>query len=67
MATLETQYKNYQVEFPESKLTFDEWKKDFGRKISTALEKCLKRINDPEYKQKQIDMMRPGYDYSSRG
>lgn len=23
--------------------------------------------NDPDYKQNQIDMMRPGYDYSSRG
>ena len=55
MATLETQYKNYLLEFPESKLSFDEWKKDFGRKISSAMQKLFDEIKTPEYKQKQIE------------
>jgi hypothetical protein len=29
MATLETQYKNFLLENPESMLTFDEWKEWF--------------------------------------
>lgn len=55
MATLETQYKNYQLENPESELSFEEWKKDFGTKISSAMQKLFDEIKTPEYKQKQIE------------
>jgi hypothetical protein len=41
MATLETQYKNFLLENPESMLTFDEWKEWLGKQ----LEEALKDIN----------------------
>jgi hypothetical protein len=41
MATLETQYKNFLLENPESMLTFDEWKEWLGKQ----LEESLKDIN----------------------
>ena len=37
MATLETQYKNYLKDNPDSKFTFDEWKKWLGDQINEAL------------------------------
>lgn len=37
MATLETQYKNFLLENPESKLTFDEWKEWLGNQIGGTL------------------------------
>jgi hypothetical protein len=55
MATLETQYKNYLIDNPESTLTFDEWKEDFGTKIMTSMQKIMDEINRPEFKQEQID------------
>ena len=39
--TLETQYKNYKISNPESKITFDEWKVMLGKK----LEESIKQIN----------------------
>jgi hypothetical protein len=39
MATLETQYKNFLLENPESKRTFEEWKEWFGNQI-------LEQINE---------------------
>lgn len=54
MATLETQYKNYLSEHPESKLTFEDWKNQFGEDIKTALQKMFDEIKTPEYKEKQI-------------
>ena len=39
MATLETQYKNFLLENPESKLTFDEWKKWLGNQIGDELKR----------------------------
>jgi len=55
MATLETQYKNYQNENPESSLTFEEWKKNFGSRMGNRISEILKKINTPEYKQKRIE------------
>jgi hypothetical protein len=37
MATLETQYKNYLRDNPDSKFTFDEWKEWWGKTLVTAL------------------------------
>lgn len=37
MATLETQYKNFLLENPKSKLTFDEWKEWLGKQLEEAL------------------------------
>ena len=42
MASLETQYENYLLENPESKLTFEEWTVLLGKK----LEQVLKDIED---------------------
>lgn len=55
MATLETQYKNYMDENPKSTFTFEEWKEDFGSRISSSMAEILKEIRSPEYKQKQIE------------
>jgi len=41
MATLETQYKNYQRQFPQSNLTFDEWKKQLVNNLKTEFEKLM--------------------------
>jgi hypothetical protein len=54
MATLETQYKNFQLENPESNLSFDEWKIQFGENIKSSLQRMFDEIKTPEYKQKQI-------------
>ena len=37
MATLETQYKNYLLNNPDSKFTFDEWKEWLGNQLNEAL------------------------------
>jgi hypothetical protein len=37
MATLETQYKNFLLENPNSKFTFEEWKEWLGKQIGEAL------------------------------
>ena len=39
MATLETQYKNFLLENPESKLTIDEWKEWLGKQIEEELKR----------------------------
>lgn len=36
MATLETQYKNFLLENPESNITFEEWKVLLGKKLEQA-------------------------------
>jgi hypothetical protein len=43
MATLETQYKNYLLENPNSKFTFDEWKEWLGNQLNEALEDLKKK------------------------
>ena len=55
MATLETQYKNFLLEHPESNLTFDEWLKQFGEGIKSSLQKLFDEIKTPEYRQEQIE------------
>lgn len=54
MATLETQYKNYQIDNPDSTLTFDEWKKQLVEDVKSSMKRIFDEISTPEYKQKQI-------------
>jgi chaperonin cofactor prefoldin len=54
MASLETQYKNYLNENPESDLSFEDWKKRLGENIKSEFEKMMEEIKTPEYKQKRI-------------
>ncbi len=54
MASLETQYKNYLNENPESDLSFEDWKKRLGENIKSEFEKMMEEIKTPEYKQKHI-------------
>ena len=42
MATLETQYKNYLLNNPDSKFTFEQWKEWLGNQLNEAL-KDLKK------------------------
>jgi hypothetical protein len=50
MATLETQYKNYLLENPNSNLTFEEWKIRLGDIISKGIEILEKNEeNDKQY------------------
>ncbi len=39
MATLETQYKNYLKDNPDSKFTFDEWKEWLSNDINEGIKK----------------------------
>ena len=55
MATLETQYKNYQSENPDSILSFDEWKKEHGQKVRRSIQEMFEKVSSPEYKQEQIN------------
>jgi hypothetical protein len=55
MATLETQYKNFKIDNPDSTFTFDEWKIQFGENVKSSMRKMFDEINTPEYKQKQIE------------
>lgn len=50
MATLETQYKNYLNEHPESTFTFEEWKKWLGENLKKELERL-----DRESEKKEND------------
>jgi len=54
MTTLETQYKNYQIDNPDSTLTFDEWKKQLVEDVKSSMKRIFDEISTPEYKQKQI-------------
>lgn len=38
MATLETQYRNFKINNPDSKMTFDEWQIYFGESLRMAME-----------------------------
>ena len=55
MATLETQYKDYQSKNPDSKLTFEEWKKELGNSIGRQMSEIFAEVNKPEYKLKRIE------------
>jgi hypothetical protein len=37
MATLETQYKQFLLKNPKSKLTFKEWKEWFGQELANSI------------------------------
>jgi hypothetical protein len=39
MATLETQYKNFLLENPNSKITFEEWKEWLGKQLEEELKR----------------------------
>ena len=58
MATLETQYKNYLNDNPNSEITFDEWKEWFGNQLVNAFKKMEEnktpkfKIGDKIYKPK---------------
>ena len=39
MATLETQYKNFLLDNPDYKLTFEEWKEWLGKQIGEELKR----------------------------
>jgi hypothetical protein len=39
MATLETQYKNFLLENPNSKFTFEEWKEWLGKQLGEELKR----------------------------
>lgn len=54
MATLETQYKNFKIDNPDSTLTFNEWLKNFGESIKTSMQKIFDEVSTPEYKEEQI-------------
>lgn len=38
MATLETQYRNFKIDNPNSKMTFDEWQILLGESIRIGIE-----------------------------
>ena len=48
MATLETQYKNYLDENPDSTFTFNQWKEWHGNQIEQALTKIMERSYSEE-------------------
>lgn len=50
MATLETQYKHYLLNNPESKFTFKEWKEWWGKQIEKGV-RFLKEFQ-PQQKKK---------------
>ncbi len=54
MATLETQYKNFKIDNPDSTLTYDEWLKNIGESIKTSMQKIFDEVSTPEYKERQI-------------
>ena len=43
MATLETQYKNFLSENPDSTFTFEEWKRWHGENLARALKELEER------------------------
>jgi hypothetical protein len=48
MATLETQYKNFMSENPDSTFTFDEWKKWFGENLVKGIKEFEEREKTKE-------------------
>jgi hypothetical protein len=45
MATLETQYKNYLLDNPDSKFTFNEWLEWYGNQLIQELKKIDENFN----------------------
>lgn len=49
--TLETQYKNYKIDNPNSNVTFDEWKVMLGKRLEDA----VKQLNLDKLTSKDIE------------
>ena len=45
MATLETQYKNFLLDNPDSKFTFEEWKEWFGKQLAESIKNMERTFN----------------------
>lgn len=50
MATLETQYKNFKINNPDSTFTFEEWKEDFGKKLEKGFKELKIKIKEEKKK-----------------
>jgi len=48
MATLETQYKNFLLDNPDSKFTFEEWKEWFGKQLAESIKNMERRFNSDD-------------------
>jgi len=48
MATLETQYKNFLLDNPDSKLTFEEWKEWFGKQMVESIKNMERTFNSDD-------------------
>jgi len=59
MATLETQYKNYKYQFPESTKTFEEWKHWFGESLAVSLNNFFEK-ESKQTMNKQDEYLVPG-------
>ena len=49
MATLETQYKNFKIQNPNSTFTFEEWQQWFSSKLGEE----IKRLKEDGRKEKE--------------
>jgi hypothetical protein len=45
MATLETQYKNFLLDNPDSKFNFEEWKEWFGKQLVESIKNMERTFN----------------------
>ena len=48
MATLETQYKNFLLDNPDSKFTFEEWKEWFGKQLVESIKIMERTFNSDD-------------------
>jgi hypothetical protein len=52
MATLETQYKNFKINNPDSTFTFEEWKEDMGKKLEKGFKELKIKMNNGQKRNK---------------
>jgi hypothetical protein len=50
MATLETQYKNFKINNPDSTFTFEEWKEDMSKKMEKGFKELKIKIKEEKKK-----------------
>jgi hypothetical protein len=48
MATLETQYKNFLLDNPDSKFNFEEWKEWFGKQLVESIKNMERTFNSDD-------------------
>jgi hypothetical protein len=48
MATLETQYKNFLLDNPDSKFIFEEWKEWFGKQMVESIKNMERTFNSDD-------------------